>query len=399
MVHNERGSATISPPGLPLRQRLVRHERDLADLAERWRDLLEESVRPEPMLSPDWLLPWWRIYGRDRDLCVGVYEAGDQLVGVAPMCARTYFYRGIVRFRRIEPLGADVEEGDGVCSEYLHLIVRPGFEESVCNAFVVGMMAGAFGAWDEWVLPSVDGAHPLTPALARAWQQAGQAIESVEAGESPYLVLAPSWEGYLKMLSKKRRQSLKYAQRDFEAWAKGQAATHRAVDAASLAEGKRVLQSLHGERWQQAGRLGAFSSPRFAAFHDAYMDHLLADNRLELRWLTVAGRPVAAYYGIRHDDKHYYYQAGRIIDVPSNVRLGIMILIDVLKDAIAHGLREFDFLAGQAQYKSLFADDARPLFHLRVSRPSWRERLRRVLKWGNRLVRSATTRLRPHADV
>src|SRR4030095_8370398 len=143
--------------------------------------------------------------------------------------------------------------------------------------------------------------HPLTPALVRAWQQAGHAVESVDAGECPYLALAPSWDDYVKTLSKKRRQSLKYAQRDVEAWANGQAAMHRAVDAPTLEEGKRALQSLHQERWRQAGGLGAFSSPRFTAFHSSYMEQLLADGRLELRWLTVAGRPVAAYYGIRHD--------------------------------------------------------------------------------------------------
>ena len=37
---------------------------DVAALAPDWHELLEATGRPEPMLSPAWLLTWWRVYGQ-----------------------------------------------------------------------------------------------------------------------------------------------------------------------------------------------------------------------------------------------------------------------------------------------------------------------------------------------
>ncbi len=84
-----------------------------------WSALLERSATNEPMLSPEWLLPWWEVYGRGsgRRLCVGAWYVGARLVGLALLQSRIYRYRGVLPFRRLEFLGADVDEQDGVCSE------------------------------------------------------------------------------------------------------------------------------------------------------------------------------------------------------------------------------------------------------------------------------------------
>ncbi|MEI7687230.1 MAG: GNAT family N-acetyltransferase, partial [Planctomycetota bacterium] len=195
------------------------------------------------------------------------------------------------------------------------------------------------------------------------------------------------------------RRSFRSCLVDFQKWSEGRSIVHHATDAASLAEGKRVLQELHRERWHADEKEGAFSSPRFCAFHDTMMQHLLDVDRLDLRWLTLEGRPLAAYYAFRYGDKLYYYQAGRVVDVPTKVRLGIVILVDGLKDAMARGLREFDFLAGQAQYKSLFTDTSRTIVELRVAKPTLRETVRKTLTTGVRMFRQVRARLQTKVQV
>lgn len=374
----------------PIACRVVRHERDLTGLAARWDELLAASVRPEAMLSPEWLTTWWRHYGGGHEMAVGVYEAEGQLVGLAPMCSRIFRYRPKLSFRRIEALGSDVDDGDSVCSDYLHLVVRPGFEAAVCDAFVCGMAAGDFGRWDEWVLSAVDGTHPLNGPLKEAWSRNGFAVEESATSESPFLALPATWEAFLASFNKKRRQSLKYAQRDFDAWAAGGATCHRAVDDATLVEGRRILAELHEQRWRAEGNAGVFVHPRFAAFHEDFMRQMLAAGRLELQWLAVKGRAVAAHYSFREFGKVYYYQTGRVIDVPAGVRLGIVLLMRAIEDAIVRGDREFDFLAGHAQYKSLFTHTARPIVQLRVARLGAREIARRMARWSADTWRTAS---------
>src|SRR5262245_1091053 len=95
------------------------------------------------------------------------------------MCRRTFRYRPGIRFRRIEWLGADVDEQDGICSDYLHVIARPGSEADVCERLVQELVAGRFGSWDEWILPAVDGTHPLNPVLSAAWTRAGFTLDAI----------------------------------------------------------------------------------------------------------------------------------------------------------------------------------------------------------------------------
>src|SRR5207244_912246 len=98
-----------------------------------WLDLLHRSGTNEPMLSPLWLLTWWRHYGAHRQLSVGLFHDGDRLVGLAPLQRRRYWHRPGLPFRRLEMLGADVDEQDGVCSDYLNILAEGGQEERVAR--------------------------------------------------------------------------------------------------------------------------------------------------------------------------------------------------------------------------------------------------------------------------
>src|SRR5262249_8004158 len=105
---------------------LVKDRAALDGLRPCWEQLLDESAASEPAQHPDWLLPWLDIYGAGRELCVGLFRAGAEPIGLAPLSKRRVWYRPGIPFRRLEFLGADVAEGDGVCSEYLNVIAQAG---------------------------------------------------------------------------------------------------------------------------------------------------------------------------------------------------------------------------------------------------------------------------------
>src|SRR6516165_3567427 len=78
--------------------------RKLQELRSEWSDLLARSSSPEPMLSPEWLLEWWTIFGgmdgrRLRSLAV---RDGERLVGLALFASRCHWHRGVIPFRRLE---------------------------------------------------------------------------------------------------------------------------------------------------------------------------------------------------------------------------------------------------------------------------------------------------------
>ena len=163
---------------------------------------------------------------------------------------------------------------------------------------------------------------------------------------------------------------------------------HVMCTAASLEEGKRHLLALHEQRWEDAPG-GTFRSPLFLAFHDRVMPALLAQGALDLIWLTVRDEPIAVMYDIRWNGKASFYQCGRKMDVPKQIRPGGVLLYRAIREAIGSGMREFDFLGGEATYKRQLATASRPLVTVRVAR-------RGLLERGRRLADRVKDRLRPH---
>src|SRR5262249_17730476 len=155
----------------------------------------------------------------------------------------------------------------------------------------------------------------------------------------------------------------------------------------SLEEGKRVLLSLHQQRWENAAG-GTFRSPLFLAFHDRLMPLLLRQEALEQLWLTVRGEPVAAMYSFRWKGKVSFYQCGRKMARDRHLRPGGVLLYRAVQAAITSGMREFDFLGGDAVYKKQLGTASRPLVEVRLARPT-------LVEQGRCAVQRIKDRLRP----
>jgi CelD/BcsL family acetyltransferase involved in cellulose biosynthesis len=381
--------------------RVVHDLAGLQALEPAWRDLLGRSSVNGPMLSPAWMLSWWRVFGGldGRRLAVTVFTEGERLVGLVPLTSHRHWHRPGIPFRRLGPLGTGEAEADAACPEYLCPIAAPGSEEAVAAGLAEMLAAGALGPWDEMVWPSMDAEGPMPALLANALGRAGLEAAIAPADEAPHVPLPATWDAYLNALPSSHRSYLNRSLRAFDRWAGTLGELHCATSRAELAEGFRILTALHGERWREAGRPGAFASPRFRAFHEALLPVLLEEGALELLWLCVRGEPVAAAYNIVWDGKVYFYQGGRKMDVPAGVRPGIVLHALAIRRAIAAGCREYDFLAGAARYKEQFALASRPLVDLRAARPSLRERARRLaeggIAWARSWIGQRRRRVRP----
>ena len=163
--------------------------------------------------------------------------------------------------------------------------------------------------------------------------------------------------------------------------------------ASDLEVGKRVLMTLHAERWQEEGRSGVFASSRFSAFHDRVLPDLLEQGALEMFWITAFGEPVAAVYNIVWNGGSLY-QGGRKLGVPRGVSPGIVIQLMAIRRAIHAGHREYDFLGGAARYKMQLSLATRPLVGVRAARGSLREIGRSVARQGMATFRSLRAALR-----
>lgn len=356
----------------------------LERLAPAWSELLARSGSNEPMLSPPWLLTWWRTFGPlgGRRLRAAAFYGEGRLVGLLPLLLRRWWYTPGIPFRRLESLGSGEDEADEVCSEYLSLIAERGADEAVASALATALASGALGGWDELVLQAMNGESAMPELLARALRREALCVEVTPAGLAHYIPLPATFDGYLQQLPSSHRYFINRSLRDFERWASGTAELKAASTLEELASARAVLMALHEERWSADGRPGAFASARFEAFHASLMPELLAAGALELLTLTVRGEPIAALYNIVWNGKVYFYQSGRKLQVPRGVRPGVVAHALAIRRAIERGRREYDLLGGTRRYKLQLALATRPIVQLRAARSELLEAARALVERG-----------------
>jgi CelD/BcsL family acetyltransferase involved in cellulose biosynthesis len=379
---------------------IVRSLEELGQLERTWRDLLARSSTDVPTLAPFWIEAWWRTFGTRgaRRLRVALFKRGERLLGIAPLLWRPHVYRPGIPFRRLELLASGEREEDEICSEYLGVIAERGEEEAVAAALASTLAAGALGDWDEIVFPAMAGDGPMPELLARALAREKFVTRLESSGACPYVLLPSSWDDYVGALAPSGRYVVTRSLREFAKWADGTAELHEARTPEEFERGKRILMSLHTERW---GDRNAFRSARFSEFHDAVMASLMSENALSLLWLTVRNEPVAALYNIVWRGRVYFYQCGRKLDVPRGIRPGIVLHAHAIRRALEAGHREYDFLAGTSRYKTQLSTAIRPLVTVRAVRAPLRELVRRAADRGfdrARRLRSRIRSMRPHGS-
>jgi len=363
-----------------MRTRTIEDFAALEALRDAYDDLLARSAAPQVASTPAWLFAWWREFGRDDGRALRVVVVEDEsLIGLVPLSTRRIWHRRAIPIRRLELLGRGEDPAAEVCSDYLGPIAARGRERDVASAFAQALTDGALGRWDELAMPAMSGDDPSLAHLRAQLAAHGAHVAVEQTDTSFHIPLPPTWDDYLKALKGQDRYVVTRALRELAAWAgpDGYAVT-RATTRAELEEGKRVLRSLHSERWSADGRDGVFANARFRRFHDDVMADLFAGRdgaSLDLAWLSVKGEPVAATYSLVFANAISFYQSGRKLDVPKNVRVGIAMHALAIQAAIAARRAVYDFLGGDAQYKRQLSLATRPIVTLRAVAPTARARV------------------------
>ncbi len=377
---------------MTLTTRVVTDIEQLAAVRDDWAALLIRSANNVPTLSPTWLLQWWRTFGAsaERALTAVLFFDGGRLVGLAPLLSRPLRSRIGIPFRRIELMASGEDEAEEISSEYIGIIAERSALEAVADALATALARRALGPWDELSLEAMNGDSSFPILFAAALESHGIAAHTEVTSVAHHIRLPPTWDDYLAALPSTRRYMVRRTMRDFDRWAGTTTRIERAQTPEELARGIRILLALHAERWRRNGVSGAFSAPRFQAFHEAVMPELLAAHALELVWISVHDEPIAVSYNVVWDNKIHFYQSGRSINVPRGIRPGIVMHAHAIRAAIAAGYREYDFLSGDAhaRYKADLATDARPIVHLRALRPSITAAARRATELAIDQVRA-----------
>ncbi len=186
-------------------------------------------------------------------------------------------------------------------------------------------------------------------AVGRAWRRQNPR-------PAPWLDLDRVREagGALSLLSPNARQQLRRARKRHE-----QTGPLRLTRARDEAEANRYLHELavlHEASWRARGKPGAFAEPFFGRFHETLLARALPRGEVELLRVTAGERVLGLLYNFLHEGRVLAYQSG-FAGAEAGPSIGQICHWLAIEDHAAAGRKSYDFLAGEARYKSRFATD------------------------------------------
>jgi CelD/BcsL family acetyltransferase involved in cellulose biosynthesis len=300
---------------------------ELLAIEQAWWLLWERCSRRTPFQSPGWLLPWYRAFRPGEPVAFAFWNTG-RLVGIAPFYAK-HETDGF----HLQPFGTAV-------SDFLDILVEPGWEDLVAGAF-----AAALAAETGWNTIAFDELPSDAVALRLKKLRACTVSEQI-ASTCPVLTLecgVPVDSNLPSHLQRNLRKARRRAAR------RGAVHFFRADEGAAQATFDRLV-ALHTARWRARGQAGVLADERIRRFHGDVIKVLHPKAVARLYELRIAGQTAAAYYGFQDNNRAYAYLSG--FDpgfAPESP--GSLLLAHVIADSASAGAREFHFLRGSETYK------------------------------------------------
>ena len=365
--------------------KVVLHESwdHVRQLSADWNRLLSQSSSDTIFLTWEWVEAWWNTYSRGRSPFVLSAWEGSELVGIAPLYSDTS-RQWSRRWTHLRLIGDDSADSD-----YLDCFTKRGQEREIMAEFLE-FLDEVPDRWD-WI--HLEGVPRDSDCLAAIGECAAKRDWKLAYEDIPCasLQLPDHWEKYLNTLRPrirtKVRSSLAYFDRRL-GLTPSECSLAGEIDA-WLGQ----LFDLHGRRWATSNRPGVFREEKKRSFYRRVSCATVQKGWLAFHRLAWGDRTLALQYGFRYHGHYYVLQEGYD---PSfrTLRPATALRAWILRDNIARGLSEYDFLAGTARHKLDWGAGLKVCRQvvlarkpaaawISVSAPTlsrlWRERVRRVI--------------------
>lgn len=348
--------------------------REWSQVAPQWAELCDE-LGASFFMHPDWVSTWLEVFGARLDPQILVFHSGLQCVG-ACVLVRTTCWLKFLPLRRVYANCAGEPEADGTCIEYNRVLCRPGFEHSVSESLQCQI---ATKRWDEFVLPGMEPQLEIEP-FDRELLHAKTTVQ-------------PCWYIDLEALRRKnisydaavlssgKRYHIRRSVRALERQC-GRVKLWFASTVEEALDALDELAALHQQVWTRRGKKGAFSSPDFCRFHKDLTRKSFPENHIHLFRVTAGNHSIGLIYAFFLRGHVYAYQAGFNDEDNNVISPGLVTHYFVIQHYLQSrpDVMEYDFLAGDSQYKRSLANAQRTLEWTVVQQPTYRVRCLQMLR-------------------
>ena len=356
---------------------------EFLSLESAWNDLLLASARPSPFLTHQWIRTWWQHFSGDcefravvvwadkpgsprparqfcRQLDLGPGDPTPLLVAATPIAFRPLSWvgrrlhvaeivgtgavptRGMGLADRVEPLVRCSDEGGG--SDAAETLTRVAARAVVAECSDAAVLHLACMPCESPIAAEIVALSDRTTSL--------RLLRST----SPFLRLRPTWDEQLDALAGGMRKRLRRERSALER--EGAVRFRRAAISEDESSWWPALLDTERASWKAAHGTDLFRHPAVRNFFAELLPVMRAGGWLDLHLLELNGRPIAFELCFRVGASAFCYSKAYRADAAA-FSPGTQLTAEVISAACNAGLREYDLLRGQDEYKTRWADAVR----------------------------------------
>lgn len=306
-----------------------------------WLELLSECEANHPFNTHHWFATWWRNFGKNSRGSVLVARFRGRLVCCLPL---------LIAEKNVHPFKA----------RHMSLWVnthsfRSGIlchkDHFACLDEVLKRLVSD-PRWDIFDLGYFPAHHQVLREWKRALEKAGIRYRTKPGMKSPRLVIRATWKEYLTSLSKSRRESVSRKLRKAEK--QGCRVEIQRGRTGDLDTRLEQCWEISRKTWKhQIGSSIAADEARLAFYRDIAS---AAVDWIVLGLLYVNDKPVAFEYDLLYQGVLYNLKLG-FDEATRELSPGYVLRIALLEWAFDNGIKVFDFMGLEADYKNQFSTD------------------------------------------
>jgi CelD/BcsL family acetyltransferase involved in cellulose biosynthesis len=320
----------------------VRTDAGFDALEAEWSELVAEA--PVSVFQTfEWLRTWWTHFGPGRDLWILLFRHDERLVGIAPMFKDRGRILGIPTVRHAQFIGCGL-------SDYTDMIIRPGYERSVLESFA-SHLASAPEEWDLLDLEDVNERTCAARLLPEILRERQLAVYQYQGNVCPYVELPEKADDLMQELGPTARYNVRRKLKHLQSQFKTEVELYR-TEEDDLEKAVADFSFIHGERWKSLGFPSAFDDERHRAFHIAVAKGFAKRDWLRMFFLNADDQPVAVSFCFNYRGRIYMYQSNAHgSDAVMKCSPGFLVRSMAMMEGIGEGMRVYDFLRGDEEYK------------------------------------------------
>lgn len=356
---------------------IVRHEAGFYALQPFWDSLVDQMSTRSPFLRWDWISLWWEECRHTARLAVAVLRDAEGVPqAIAPLMLAS---EPSPARQHLVTLTFLAGFGDAH-GERLDLIVPAGREHDLTPRLCI-VFKLLQDECDNVRLNHLPEESPNTQHILAALTETYIRAGILNRQTARFIHLPAAWEDYEARHTSNWRSLLRRRRKAFTGQHAGMVtfAGERLSCSAAMSE----LRLLHAMQWP-AG-VSSFTTSCSWRFHQRLASRWLPQERALMPMLETGSGVIAALYGFVERGEFFYFQAGWD---PSFAKIspGKLVLRSAIESSIQRGLRVFDMLPGDYDYKRQWCDGTRWLLDLEAFNPvSWRasafHTLRTLRRW------------------